>query len=144
MVKYPISTERLPKDQAYPVKPTEIANLIEHNQLRRVMSVALLPKIKSEDFVKADYQGENATCEPLSNEPHPWNGKIQIWIYGVDKKEKAKAEGVVRDSVFPRLIEWIKDLDKRNENWRQSDHNIKFKYDAAVIRVSFDDNNYWG
>ena len=142
--KYPISKDTLPKDQAYPIRPNEIGDLIEQNQLRQVISVALLPKTRSEDFIKADYQGENTKNTPLSNEFHPYNGKIRIWIYGVNKKEKIKTEAVVRDKVIPMLIEWIKDLDQRNENWKQSDHNIKFKYDGAEVKVSLDDNNYWG
>ena len=142
--KYPISQNTLPKDQLYPIKPSEIATLFEENQMARVRSVGLLPKIRREDFIKAEYQGENSKNIPLSNERHPYAGTITISIYGVSKEEKARAEAVVRNDVLPKLLEWIKDLDQRNENWRLSDHNIIFRYKDGEVKISFDDNSFWG
>lgn len=142
--KYPISKDSLPKDQAYPITPKEIATLIGQNQLTRVRSVALLPKTRKGQFIKADYQGENTKNTPLSDEPHPHAGSITIWIFGVNKKERTKLEGVVRNEVLPKLFEWVRDLDERSENWRQSDHNVMFKHEEGDLKVSFDDNDYWG
>jgi hypothetical protein len=142
--KYPISKDTLPKNQAYPIKPSEIATLLEQNQITRVKSIALLPKTRNEEFIKADYQGENTKNTPLSNEPHPSNGKIRLWIFGVSKKEKARVEEVIRKEVLPMLLEWIRDLEQKNANWRQSDHNIVFKYEHEEVKIRFDDNSYWG
>lgn len=142
--KYPISTENLPKDQAYPITPKVIATVLEQNQMARVKSVAFLPKKRKGQFIKAEYQGENTKNTPLSDERHPFAGTITIWIFGVSKEEKARAEARVRKEVLPSLLEWITDLEQRGENWRQSDHNVMFKYEQGEVKISFDDNSFWG
>ncbi len=141
--KYPISKAPLPKDQVYPITPQELETLLRQNQLPRVRSVALLPKSRRGAFVKAEYQGKNAKNTPQSDESHPWNGTVSIWIFGVNKKERAKMEELVRNEVLPRVFEWVRELDRRNENWRQSDHNIRFKYEKGDVKMTFDDNKFW-
>jgi len=141
--KLPISKAPVPKDQVYPLTLQEIATLLRENRLTRVRSVALLPKTRRGQFVRAEYQGENAKNAPLSNEPHRWNGTISIWIFGVSKKERAKMVGLVRKEVLPRVIEWVRELDTKNENWRQSDHNLLFKYEKGEVKMTLDDNRFW-
>jgi len=138
--KYPISRDSLPKDQVYPLTPMEVQKLLAQNQILRVHSVALLPRVRKEDFIKACYLGENARQEPISSERHPDAGSTSIWIFGISKQNRQEACDLIRGQVLPRLVEWLRDIEQREHNWRLSNHNIRFRYDRGEIRVSLDED----